>query len=147
MVQRLELALRGPGLADVWSTFENSLGLDQIPEPLHSLVLATHEVDQDVVSAFWEILLRDDPAELQEWIDTISARLAVPCLGVFGRHVTDAERERLAQIADVQLEEWAEDGHFVHLVDADRFAARLGQFVDHCVAKGTHGFDFLSTRV
>ena len=136
MAQRLEPALRGPGFAEVWPTFENSLGLEKIPEPVRSLVLATHEVDQDVVVPYWEILLRDDPDELQEWVDTISARIEVPCLGVFGRPVTDAERERLARIADVQLEEWPDDGHFVHLVDADRFAVRLRQFVERCVLEG-----------
>jgi hypothetical protein len=26
--------------------------------------------------------------------------------------------------------------HFVHLVDPDRFATRLRQFVDHCTAAG-----------
>jgi hypothetical protein len=36
----------------------------------------------------------------------------------------------------VQLEQWAGDGHFVHLVDADRFATRLRRFVDHCITTG-----------
>jgi pimeloyl-ACP methyl ester carboxylesterase len=53
---------------------------------------------------------------------------------VFGRPITESERERFGWLHDVQLEEWAGDGHFVHLVDPDRFAARLRQFVDHCTA-------------
>jgi pimeloyl-ACP methyl ester carboxylesterase len=36
----------------------------------------------------------------------------------------------------VQLEEWPGDGHFVHLVDPGRFAARLRQFVDYCTTAG-----------
>jgi pimeloyl-ACP methyl ester carboxylesterase len=136
LVHQLEPALRGPGFAEVWRTFENSLGLERIPEPTRSLVLATHEVNQDVVVGYWEMLLRSDPTELQAWVDSISAKLDVPCLGVFGRPVTDAERERIAQLADVQLEEWDGDGHFVHLVDPDRFTTRLRQFVDHCNATG-----------
>ncbi len=90
---------------------------------------------QDVVVGYWELLLRSDPAELQAWIDTeIARKLDVPCLGVFGRPVTDSERERFGWLPDVQLEEWAGDGHFVHLVDPDRFATRLRRFVDHCIA-------------
>lgn len=58
------------------------------------------------------------------------------CLGVFGRPITDSERERFGLLPDVQLEEWAGDGHFVHLVDPDRFATRLRHFVDHCTAAG-----------
>jgi pimeloyl-ACP methyl ester carboxylesterase len=91
-------------------------------------------VHQDVVIGYWEMLLRSEPAELQAWMD--SAKLDVPCLGVFGRPITDGERERFESLPDVQLEEWAGDGHFVHLVDPDRFASRLRQFVDHCTATG-----------
>jgi pimeloyl-ACP methyl ester carboxylesterase len=137
LLHRLEPALRGPGFAEVWPTFENTLGLERIPEPVRSLVLATHEVDQDVVIGYWEMVLRNDPAEFQAWIDTqIIPKLEVPCLGVFGRSVTDPERERFARLADVQLEEWTDDGHFVHLVDPNRFATRLRRFVDHCTASG-----------
>jgi hypothetical protein len=38
---------------------------------------------------------------------------------------TDGERERLGRLPDVQIEEWAGDGHFVYLVDPERFATRL----------------------
>lgn len=55
---------------------------------------------------------------------------------VFGRLISDSERERFGWLSDVQLEEWAGDGHFVHLVDPDRFATRLRQFIDHCSAAG-----------
>lgn len=135
LVRRLEPALRGPGFAEVWPTFEDSLGLGRIPEPVRSLVLATHEVKQEVVVAYWEVLLRTDPAELQAWIDTqILAKVDVPCLAVFGRPTSDGERERFRWLPDVQLEEWTGDGHFVHLVDSDRFAVRLRQFVDHVTA-------------
>jgi pimeloyl-ACP methyl ester carboxylesterase len=136
LVQRLEPALRGPGFADVWSAFESSLGLERIPEPVRSLVLETHVVDQDVVVGYWDMVLRTEPDELQAWIDTIIAKLDVPYLGVFGRPVTEAEHERLERLPDVQLEEWEGDGHFVHLVDPDRFAARLRRFVVHCTANG-----------
>jgi pimeloyl-ACP methyl ester carboxylesterase len=136
LVRRIEPALRGPGFAQVWQTFESSLGLERIPEPVRSLVLDTHEVNQDVVVGYWEMLLRSDPADLQAWIDTIMAKLDVPCLGVFGRSVTDVERERFERLPDVRLEERVGDGHFVHLVEPDRFATRLRQFVDHCTAAG-----------
>ena len=134
LVRRIEPALRGPGFAEVWPTFEDSLGLERIPEPVRSLVLATHEVRQDVVVGYWEMILRSDPAELQAWTDTIMTKLDVPFLGVFGRPISDGEHERFERLPDVQLEEWAGDGHFVHLVDPDRFATRLSQFVDHCTA-------------
>jgi pimeloyl-ACP methyl ester carboxylesterase len=134
LVQRLEPALRGPGFASAWDVFEDSLGIGRIPEPVRSLVLATHRVEQEVVIGYWETLLRADPAELQAAIDALIRRLAVPCLAVFGRPVTDRERERLSWLPELQLEEWAGDGHCVHLVDPDRFTARLRLFLEHCVA-------------
>jgi pimeloyl-ACP methyl ester carboxylesterase len=134
LAQQLEPALRGPGFTDVWQTYESTLGLEQIPEPTRSLVLATHEVDQDVVLGYWDMMLRTDPAELQAWIDTELAKVDVPCLGVFGRLVTDRERTRMDRLPEMQLEEWVGDGHFVHLVDPDRFAGRLSKFIDHCTS-------------
>jgi pimeloyl-ACP methyl ester carboxylesterase len=134
LIQRLEPALRGPGFADAWRPFEDSLGLQRIPEPTRSLVLNTHDVNQDIVVGYWETLLRTDPDELQAFIDTQIRKLVVPYLGVFGRPITDSEHERFGWLPDAQLEQWTGDGHFVHLVDPDRFATRLQQFVDHCTA-------------
>jgi pimeloyl-ACP methyl ester carboxylesterase len=132
LVQRLEPALRGAGFAEVWQTFENSLGLEKLAEPVRSLVLATHEVEQDVVLGYWDMLLRDDPDEVQAFVDATAAKIDVPCLGVFGRPITDGDRERFARLPDVELEEWVGDGHFVHLVDPDRFTATLSRFVARC---------------
>jgi pimeloyl-ACP methyl ester carboxylesterase len=131
-LQQVEPALRGPGFAQVWQTFEQSLGLERIPEPVRSLVLDSHQVSQDVVIGYWDQILHTDPAELQAYIDAQIRNLAIPLLGVFGRPITDGERERYEWLPDVQLEEWAGDGHFVHLVEADHFATRLRRFVDHC---------------
>ena len=100
---------------------------------MRSLVLDTHEVKQDVVVGYWEPLLEADPTELQESIDTRLSRFDVPCLAVFGRPLSDGERERFERLPELQLEVWAGDGHFVHLVDPDRFANRLTTFVDYCL--------------
>lgn len=134
LARQVEPVLRGPGFADAWQTFERSLGLEQIPEPVRSLVLANHEVKQEVVLSYWDTMLRIDPSELQALIDAALSKIRVPCLGVFGRPITEAERERFERLPDVELEEWVGDGHFVHLVDADRFAARLRKFFEHCMS-------------
>jgi len=136
LVQRLAPALCGPAFTSVWQAFEDSLGLERIPEPLRSLVLETHEVKQEVIVGYWQTVLRTDPDELQAMIDAQIRQLDVPCLAVFGRPISDGERERLGWVSDVQLEEWAGGGHFVHLVDPDRFTTRLRQFVDYCGKTG-----------
>ena len=101
------------------------------------LVLETHDVKQDVVVGYWQTVLRTDPDTLQALIDAQIRHLDVPLLGVFGRPITPTEHERFGWLTDVQLEEWAGDGHFVHLVDPDRFATRLREFVDHCTPTGS----------
>jgi pimeloyl-ACP methyl ester carboxylesterase len=132
LLHRLEPVLRGPGFRQAWRTFEQSLGFDQIPEPDRSLVLETHDVQQAVVLGYWEQAMRTHPETLQAEIDAQLGRLEVPCLGVFGRPISDGERERFGRLSHVELEEWAGDGHFVHLVDPHRFAARLLQFAATC---------------
>jgi hypothetical protein len=56
---------------------------------------------------------------------------------VFGRRAADGEREQLGRLSGAQVEESAADGHFVNLVDHERFAARLQAFAEHCDRAGT----------
>jgi pimeloyl-ACP methyl ester carboxylesterase len=52
---------------------------------------------------------------------------------VFGQALSSDQRDQSRQLVrGVQLEEWPDRGHFVHLADADRFAARLREFVAFC---------------
>lgn len=132
LVQGLEPALRGPGFAGAWQMFEDSLGLDLIPEPSRSLVRETRVVRQDVVLGYWAMLLHTDPDEFQVIVDANLRQIDVPYLAFFGRPITAGEQERLEWFGDVQLEGWTGDGHFLHLVEPDRFVARLMMFVEHC---------------
>lgn len=125
-------ALRGPGFGRAWETIEASLGLERLREPVRSLVLASHLVEQSTVLGYWQQALSTDPAVLQQYIDQQLSRISVPWLAVFGRPVTTGEWERLDRTPDAQVEEWSDAGHFVHLVDVDRFTDRLRRFIDHC---------------
>jgi pimeloyl-ACP methyl ester carboxylesterase len=136
MLHQIAPMLRGPAFDQAWLNIESSLGLDRIPEPARTLVLDTHKVKQDVVLEYWDQVLSTDPADLQAWIDGKASGIWIPCLAVFGRLATDGERERLARLPDAQIEEWAGGGHFVHLVDPERFATRLRTFVEHCGQTG-----------
>lgn len=136
MLHQIAPMLRGQAFDQAWPDIENSLGLDRIPEPTRTLVTDTHKVRQDVVLGYWDQVLTTDPAELQTRIDGKATAIQVPCLAVFGRLATDGERERLGRLPDAQIEEWTGDGHFVHLVDPERFATRLRTFVERCDQEG-----------
>ena len=132
LVHRLEPMLRGPGFDQVWQDLDTSIGLDLVPEPTRTQVGNGRRVRQDIVLGYWEQVLSTDPDDLQAWIDEQTRAVNVPCLGVFGRTMTDGERDRFHRLPDVQIEEWEGGGHCVHLVDPSRFAARLRQFVEYC---------------
>ena len=136
MVQRLEPALRGPGFAQAFEPVQRSLGLDLIPEPLRSEVLAAQEVRQDLVLGYWDEVMRYEPEQVQARVDEVAAAIGVPVLAVFGQQLSSDQRDHLRRLVPgIQLEEWPGSGHFVHLADPDRFAARLREFVDFCEAR------------
>jgi len=130
MVRRLEGALRGPGFAHVFDGFQQSMALDRLAAPLRELVLASQDVRQDVVLGYWDQVLRTPADELQGWIDRILATARVPFLYIFGHDLPAAERGHLGSSAQVEV--WPDRGHFVHLVEPDRFTARLRTFIDEC---------------
>jgi pimeloyl-ACP methyl ester carboxylesterase len=133
LVKRLTPALRSPAFEDVFARFQESMGLDRVPPPLRSQALASQEVRQDVVVGYWEQLLRSDPEELQAWIDELAEAIAVPVLAVFGETLPPEQRDYARRLVPgIQLEEWPGRGHFVHLAEADRFAARLREFAELC---------------
>jgi pimeloyl-ACP methyl ester carboxylesterase len=132
MLHQIAPMLRGPAFDQAWPNIEYTLGLDRIPEPTRTLVLDTDTVKQDVVLGYWDQILTTEPTELQAWIDDVASRIKCPCLAVFGRPATSCERERLSRLPDAQIEEWEGDGHFVHLVDPERFTTRLVAFVEYC---------------
>jgi pimeloyl-ACP methyl ester carboxylesterase len=133
LVQRLKPALRGPGFAQAFAPFQQSMGFDRIPEPQRSAVLAAQEVRQDLVLGYWDELMRSEPEQLQARVEQVAAAIDVPLLAMFGKQLSSDERDYLRQLVPgAQLEEWPGRGHFVHLAEADRFAARLRAFVDFC---------------
>lgn len=123
LVRRLEPALRGDDFATAFEPFRRSMGLELVRSQVRQ------RIDQDVVLGYWDELLTTDPAELQARIDEGLARVDVPCLAIFGRAITERERERYARMRDAEVEEWVGDGHLLHLVEPDRFAERLRTFV------------------
>ena len=132
LLQQLEPMLRGDAFATVFGRFQESMGIELLPEPQRSAVERAQRVEQDVVVGFWEEAIQTDAEELQARLDEDLRSLTVPCLGCFGRAVSAEERERFALARDVELEEHPGEGHFVHLMDPDRFAARLRAFIDQC---------------
>jgi len=117
-----------PGLrsefARAFAPVQQSMRLDLLPEPI------PQEIRQDVVLGYWDELLRSDPEALQRRIETIAREVDVPGLALFGNALTKEELAYMRAIAPtVEVEEWPGRGHMLHLVEPDRFTARLRSFV------------------
>jgi pimeloyl-ACP methyl ester carboxylesterase len=137
LVRRLEPALRSERFDETFrSVFQASMGLELLPADIRGEVLARQRIDRDLVLGYWQELLDTDPDALQARIDGALAAIEAPVLGIFGRELSAADRERLDRLPDARTEVWPERGHLVHLVEPDRFADRLLAFVEHCETAG-----------
>jgi pimeloyl-ACP methyl ester carboxylesterase len=133
LLKQVEPALRGPSFAAAFEPIRQSIGVERLPEPLRSRTLATQTVRQDLVLAYWHDPFRRSPEELQAQVDEAAPRITVPYLAVFGHQLSDDERVRLhGRLSGLELEEWPDRGHMVHLMEPDRFTQRLAAFVGRC---------------
>jgi pimeloyl-ACP methyl ester carboxylesterase len=135
MVQTHWPALSGPNFSAAFEPIQHSIGLDRVPEPHRSRVLAIQDIRQDLVLGYWDELKRTDPDDMQARINDTASRITCPYLAVFGRKLAPPERgDLLNRIPGAQIEEWPDTGHFVHLVEADLFTNRLRTFIQSCTA-------------
>jgi pimeloyl-ACP methyl ester carboxylesterase len=117
LLQQLAPALRGPRFDEAFAPIQQSMRLDLVPGGV------PQQIRQDVVLGYWDDLLHADPEKFQQRVDMIVRRIAVPALALFGDAVTTAAPP------NIEVEEWPGAGHMLHLVDPDRFTARLRSFV------------------
>jgi pimeloyl-ACP methyl ester carboxylesterase len=135
-VQQLSPALYGPDFAAAFAPFADSIGVGRLPRPERERVLATQHIEQQVVLDHWHRPLTESPAALQAEIDALLDRISVPYLWLVGEQVDDATRDHLlAHLPQAEIETWPGAGHMLHLMEPDRFAARVSQFVDASTAR------------
>jgi len=101
-------------------------------------VNALRRADHEVILGAWELLLTQPVEEIAAAVDAALAGYAgraVPYLALFGLDPGDGYGDWLSgRIPGAEVEYWADDdrpfGHYPHLVDPDRFVARLRRFWD-----------------
>lgn len=94
--------------------------------------------------AAWEGALGTPPRQLTELSEALLPQITVPLLCLHGSPPPDdyaAWLTALARHADVEV--WNGMGHLLHLVDPERFARRVAQFLDASarseIRRGTSG--------
>jgi pimeloyl-ACP methyl ester carboxylesterase len=128
-LQQLTPALRGDDFESAFAPFRQSMGVDTLPEPERSRVLATQRIDQNLVLDHWSAPMAMAPEAMQELVSDLLDAITTPYLWLAGHELPDADRDYLlAHVPQAQIEEWPGSGHMVHLADPDRFATRLAGF-------------------
>ncbi len=134
MSQQMEPVLRGPNFAAAFEPIRQSIGVEMLPEPLRSSTLATQTVRQELVVAYWYEVGRPSPEEMQAMVDEAASEITVPYLAIFGHQLPEEDRAYLHdRLPTLQLEEWPERGHMVHLREPDRFTNRMTRFIDSLI--------------
>jgi len=95
-------------------------------------VNALRRAEHEVVLGVWELLLTEPAEQIAATVDGALAGYRahpLPYLAVFGIDPGEGYEDWLSQrIPGAAVESWADHGHYPHLVDPDRFVARLRSF-------------------
>ena len=132
----LESMLRGTPaeFADAMTLIFSVLNGDRLDDrTAEALAARASRARQDVVLGAWDVVFTTPPAALDELIDAMVPAITVPYLALLGNDAGPGYDDWLrARIAHVEIEHWPEHGHYLHLVDPDRFAERIRAFVATC---------------
>jgi pimeloyl-ACP methyl ester carboxylesterase len=138
MLHQFEPALRSENFRAAFEPIRQTIGVELLPEPQRTSILAGQRVDQDLILSYWDEALAATPDELQARIDREVKAIALPVLAVFGHTIDATTREHLLdRLPSAEIEEWAGLGHMVHLMEPERFASRLAEFAEMCFSTST----------
>ncbi len=132
----LEPMLRGTPaeFVDAMTLIFSALNGDRLDDrTAEALVTRAHGARQEVVLGVWDLVFTTPPAALDELMDAMAPAITAPYLAMLGDDAGPGYDDWLrARIAHVEIEHWPEHGHYLHLVDPDRFADRIRAFEASC---------------
>jgi pimeloyl-ACP methyl ester carboxylesterase len=126
-----EAQLRGDQFHETIAMMFAAMQGDRLPASVSAELAANRgRARQDVVLALWDVLFSGSDEELLSVQDLLAGGVTVPYLALLGQ---DAGAEYAtwltARMPTAVVETWPGDGHYLHLVEPDRFAARVREFV------------------
>ncbi len=132
LVRPLEADLRGPAFADVFATILDSFGADRLDAETQDRLREMHgRARQDFVLGAWQALFESTDEEIQALVESMLPNLRVPYLALHGAHPGPGYADWLtSRVPTATVEVWDGHGHWLHLVDPDRFVARVRDFVN-----------------
>ncbi len=129
-LQSLASQLRGPDFTAAFDAVIASLGLDALNDDDRAWAAAKHRAArQDVVVGVWSTVLDSTPDELMATVESVLPAVDAPYLAVHGSPTPPDYAAWLANLVPrATVEVWDGDGHYPHLVEPERFAARVRAF-------------------
>lgn len=110
----------------------DSMSGPRLSDDERARVRSIRRPDQEVVLGVWDLLLTAPRDEIADAIDASLAGYRVhptPYLALFGIDPGAEYSSWLAgHVHGAKVERWTDHGHYPHLVDPDRFVARLEEF-------------------
>jgi pimeloyl-ACP methyl ester carboxylesterase len=122
--------LRGDGFAAAWDEFVAWERIDLVPPERQALTRDNIRPRQEVVLEVWSAVLETPPEVLLGQVEAALPAVGASYLGIFGAELSEVERRLQGLIPQSTVEEWPGTGHFVQLVDPERVAERIAEFVD-----------------
>lgn len=127
-IEPLADGLRSDDFAATFDGFLAAQRPDLVPPARQELLLANMQPRQEVVLGVWAAVLDAPAEELAGQVEAVLPTVAAPYLGLFGAPLSAEERRLQSLIPHGEVEVWDGSGHFLHLVDPDRMAARIAVF-------------------
>jgi pimeloyl-ACP methyl ester carboxylesterase len=94
-------------------------------------VESLRQPNQEVVLGIWQPVLESTVEQLDALVEGVAGAIRAPYLSLHGIDPGPAYAEWLTSLVpSATVEVWADHGHYPHLVDMDRFAARVDAFVE-----------------
>jgi len=130
-LQSVAHQLRGPQFAETFNALVEPLMTDAMPEDDFAWATAMHRfARKDVVGGTWGALLDSPPAETQALIEAFLPAVRARYLAIHGSDPGEPYRAWLNTVLpNATLEVWAGDAHYPHLVEPERFATRVREFI------------------
>jgi pimeloyl-ACP methyl ester carboxylesterase len=130
LLQSIGEQLRGPAFTDTFIAISDALMSDRMSEEDRAWADAKHRAArQDVVLGIWGLLLDSPPDETQALIDSMLTLVTAPYLAIHGSNPGDDYPAWLkSKIPSATFEIWDGNAHYPHMVEPERFAARVREF-------------------
>lgn len=139
-LEALRPQFTGPGFADVWPLFQESMHMERVHAHRRPLLRAGETGSQAVVLAYQWDLLERPLAEVVRWRDegmAVLARAGTPYLALQTEPVDPAEEAWLRGLMpQAEVLVWPVGHHFPHLADPAGFADLLRGMAERASVRG-----------